>query len=151
VIGANRFAETFIQLAQAYASSWQPVIAVLDDDPKMRGRAVAGVQVLGAPHELEAIMSEFSIHGINTDRVVVSGESDFLNSAALHEIERICKQRQVELSFLPRMIGLTAWTGAVSEGAGTSGISDKEPSFASAPFFRLKRAIDIVGSLVLLI
>src|SRR4051794_28969414 len=48
IIGANRFASSFIQLLEVYAPQQQPVIAVLDDDPKMVGRAVAGVQVLGA-------------------------------------------------------------------------------------------------------
>ena len=69
VIGANRFAGSFIQLLKAYAPNQQPVIAVLDDDAAMIGRAISGVQVLGAPHELEAIVSEFAIHGIGTDRL----------------------------------------------------------------------------------
>ena len=32
----------------------------------MIGRAISGVQVLGAPHELDAIISEFAIHGVGT-------------------------------------------------------------------------------------
>jgi hypothetical protein len=45
----------------------------------MIGRAISGVQRLGAPHELEAIISEFAIHGISTDRIVIAGEVDFLS------------------------------------------------------------------------
>jgi len=45
----------------------------------MIGRAISGVQVLGAPHELDAIISEFAIHGVVTDRVVIAGEADFLS------------------------------------------------------------------------
>jgi hypothetical protein len=48
VIGANRFASGFIQLLNAYGPQRQPVIAVLDGDRGMVGRAVAGVQVFGA-------------------------------------------------------------------------------------------------------
>ena len=73
----------------------------------MVGRAISGVQVLGAPHELEAIISEFAVHGVGTDRIVIAGEVDFLSPAVLHEVERICQKRQIELTFLPRMIGLT--------------------------------------------
>ena len=49
LIGANRFAASFIQLLKAYAPEQQSVIAVLDQDAVMIGRAISGVQVLGAP------------------------------------------------------------------------------------------------------
>jgi FlaA1/EpsC-like NDP-sugar epimerase len=88
IIGANRFAAAFIQLLRAYAPLREPVIAVLDEDSGMVGRAVAGVQVIGRPHELDAIIGEFAVHGVDTDRVVVAGEVDFLSPAVLGEIER---------------------------------------------------------------
>ena len=64
LIGANRFAGSFIQLLRSYAPNQQPVIAVLDENAAMVGRAISGVQVLGAPHELEAIIGEFAVHGV---------------------------------------------------------------------------------------
>ena len=79
LIGANRFASSFIQLLKVYAPEQQPVIAVLDKDAAMIGRAISGVQVLGAPHELDAIISEFAVHGVGTDRIVIAGEADFLS------------------------------------------------------------------------
>src|SRR5260221_10939198 len=69
LIGANRFASSFIQLLNAYAPQQQRVIAVLDEDAAMIGRAISGVQILGAPHELEAIVGEFAIHGIGRNRI----------------------------------------------------------------------------------
>jgi lipopolysaccharide/colanic/teichoic acid biosynthesis glycosyltransferase len=122
---------------------------VLDEDAAMIGRAISGVQVLGAPHELEAIVGEFAIHGIGTDRIVIAGEADFLSAPGLHEVERICKKRQIELTFLPRMIGVSErkpTTVAVISKPVESG-----PAFALPPFFRLKRWIDIVGSLALIV
>jgi lipopolysaccharide/colanic/teichoic acid biosynthesis glycosyltransferase len=144
LIGANRFASSFIRLLKAYGH--EPVIAVLDQDAKMIGRAISGVQVLGAPHELDAIISEFAIHGIATDRVVIAGEADFLSPAVLQEITRISKRHQVDVSFLPRMIGVTEKKGtnvAISQAV--------QPSFALPSFFRLKRWIDVVGSLILIV
>jgi FlaA1/EpsC-like NDP-sugar epimerase len=83
VIGANRFAASFIQLLSAYNPQRQPVIAVLDSGMTMIGRAISGVQVLGAAHELDSVIAEFKIHGIATDRVVIAGETDFLSPAVL--------------------------------------------------------------------
>src|SRR5712691_10812139 len=109
LIGANPFASAFIQLLKAYAPQRQTVIAVLDKDATMVGRAISGVQVLGAPHELDTIVGEFAIHGVETDRVVVAGEVDTLSPTMLHEVERVCQRRKVNLCFLPRMIGITEW------------------------------------------
>ena len=147
VIGANRFASSFIQLLKAYTPQQQRVIAVLDDDAAMIGRAISGVQVLGAPHELEAIVSEFAIHGIGTDRIVIAGEVDFLSAPVLHEVERFCQKRQIELTFLPRMIGVSERRPSNV----TSKPVESGPSFALSPFFRLKRWIDVVGSLALIV
>jgi lipopolysaccharide/colanic/teichoic acid biosynthesis glycosyltransferase len=144
LIGANPFASSFIQLLRAYAPQRQPVIAVLDDNASMVGRALAGVQVLGAPHELDSVISEFTIHGIATDKVVIAGEVDSLSPAVLREVERICQKRQIELSFLPRMMGVTEWK--VPQPQVVANRVAEAPSY-----FRLKRGIDIVASLVMLI
>lgn len=149
LIGANRFGSSFIQLLQAYAPQLQPVIAVLDDDPKMIGRAVGGVQVIGAPHELDSIITEFAIHGITTDRVVVAGETDFLSPAVLGEIDRICQKRQIDLCFLPRMMGLTEWSAPDSVAApdiAPEGAPERLPFY-----FRVKRLIDVIASLILIV
>jgi lipopolysaccharide/colanic/teichoic acid biosynthesis glycosyltransferase len=150
LIGANRFASSFIQLLSVYAPQQQRVIAVLDEETGMIGRAISGVQVLGAPHELEAIVSEFAIHGIGTDRIVIAGEADFLSAPVLHEVERICKKRQIELTFLPRMLGLSE-RKPTTAAAVISNPVESGPAIALPAFFRVKRWIDIVGSLALLV
>jgi lipopolysaccharide/colanic/teichoic acid biosynthesis glycosyltransferase len=148
LIGANRFASSFIQLLGAYLPQQQPVIAVLDDDVAMIGRAIAGVPVIGGPHQLDAIISEYVIHGINTDRIVIAGEADFLRPAVLHEIEHFCKKRGIKLSFLPRMIGVTAGEQP-SNVAVTIEATPDQPSLAMPAYFRLKRWFDVVGSLLI--
>jgi lipopolysaccharide/colanic/teichoic acid biosynthesis glycosyltransferase len=150
LIGANRFASAFIQLLKAYAPQQQRVIAVLESDTAMIGRAISGVQVLGAPHELEAIVSEFAIHGISTDRIVIAGEVDFLSPPVLHDITRICQKRQIELTFLPRMIGVSERKPSAAAATIVKPVQSG-PSVALPAFFRLKRWIDIVGSLALLV
>src|SRR5215467_3897135 len=148
LIGANRFGSSFIQLLQAYAPQLQPVIAVLDDDPKMIGRAVGGVQILGAPHELDTIVTEFAIHGVTTDRIVVAGETDFLSPAVLGELERICQKRQIELCFLPRMMGLTEWSAP--DPVAASDVVPESAAYTLSFYFRVKRLIDVGASLMLL-
>jgi lipopolysaccharide/colanic/teichoic acid biosynthesis glycosyltransferase len=135
-------------LLKAYGSQRQPVIAVLDEDPAMIGRTIMGVRVLGAPQELEAIISEYAIHGVSTDRVVIAGETDLLRPVIMQEVENICKRRQIDLAFLPRLIGLTE--GRQTEAAGALELVGRSvPPVEASPYFRMKRWVDVVGSLIL--
>jgi lipopolysaccharide/colanic/teichoic acid biosynthesis glycosyltransferase len=148
VIGANRFASCFIRLLQAYGPQRQSVIAVLDDNRSMVGKALSGVRVLGAAHELDAVIGEFAVHGVNADRVVIAGEANFVSPKVLQEIERVCRKRHIPLAFLPRMIGLTEQTEAEAP------IAPVAAKFVLADipsFFRVKRLIDVVAAATLLI
>jgi lipopolysaccharide/colanic/teichoic acid biosynthesis glycosyltransferase len=146
VIGANRFAARFISMLSAYAPNRERVVAVLDERSGAIGRALSGVQVLGTPQELDTIVGEFAVHGVHIDRVILAGDSDLLSSAALHDVERVCKKRHLELSYLPRMLGLT------EEGSSRLEVvvaADSGPE--RHVFLRLKRFVDILGSLALMV
>lgn len=146
VIGANRLAASFISMLRAYAPNQEGVVAVLDEKSGAIGRSLGGVQVLGTPQELDVIVTEFSVHGIHVDRVILAGDTELLSSAALHDVERVCKKRQLELSYLPRMLGLTEQGPSSVEVVGKAGTGAERRIF-----LRLKRTIDILGSLALMI
>jgi lipopolysaccharide/colanic/teichoic acid biosynthesis glycosyltransferase len=149
LIGATPVASSFIRLLNACAPDRQHVIAVLDGDRNMIGRAISGVQVVGRPLDLEAIVKEYAIHGVTANRVVVAGEVDCLTPVVLREIEHICQRHRITLSFLPRMIGLTDQDKVT--GAALSGPELTKPSIALPPYQRLKRFIDVMGSVALLL
>lgn len=146
VIGANRLASSFISMMNAYAPNQQSVVAVLDDKSGAVGRAIGGVQVLGTSQELDAIVGEFAVHGVNIERVVLAGDEDLLSSAALHDLERVCKKRRLTLSFLPRMLGLSEPTDGES-----NVVAAEEAAPAPRAYLRLRRLIDIAGSLAMLL
>jgi lipopolysaccharide/colanic/teichoic acid biosynthesis glycosyltransferase len=146
VIGANRLAASFISMLRAYAPNQEGVVAVLEEKASSIGRSLGGVQVLGTPQELDVIVAEFSVHGIHVDRVVLAGDTDLLSSAALHDVERVCKKRQLQLSYLPRMLGLTEQGPSTAEVVGKADTGPERHLF-----LRLKRSIDIVGSLSLML
>jgi lipopolysaccharide/colanic/teichoic acid biosynthesis glycosyltransferase len=149
LIGANPVAGLFIRLLGAYAPRRQHVIALLDGDATMIGRAIAGVQVVGNPQDLEAIVKEYAIHGVAVGRVVIAGEVDLLTPIVLHEVERICLRHRINLSFLPRMVGLTDRDR--TEVAVAPERKAATPSIALPSYLRFRRPLDIVGSLVMLL
>jgi lipopolysaccharide/colanic/teichoic acid biosynthesis glycosyltransferase len=146
VVGANRMAASFISMLRAYAPNQEGVVAVLDEKSGTIGRSLGGVQVIGTPQELDVIVAEFAVHGVHVDRVILAGDTDLLSSAALHDVERVCNKRQLELSYLPRMLGLTE-QGAPSSKA----VAATDTGAGRRLFLKLKRLIDVLGSLALMI
>jgi lipopolysaccharide/colanic/teichoic acid biosynthesis glycosyltransferase len=122
------------------------VVALLDEKSAAIGRVLSGVKVLGAPQELDAIVGEFAVHGVHVDRVVLAGDADLLSSAALHDVERVCKKRHLQLSYLPRMLGLTEQAPSSFEVVAATDIGPERHFF-----LRVKRLIDVMGSLALLV
>lgn len=145
VIGANRLAGSFISMLRAYAPRQEGVVAVLEEKSSAIGRTLSGVKVLGTPQELDAIVAEFAVHGVQIDRVIFAGDSDLLSSASLHDVERVCKKRQIQLSYLPRMLGLT------EPGPATLQVLSTADPREGRHFLKFKRSIDILGSLALMI
>ena len=128
VIGANRLAASFISMLRAYAPNQEGVVAVLEEKSGAIGRSLGGVQVLGTPQELDVIVAEFAVHGVQVDRVILAGDTDLLSSAALHDVERVCNKRQLELSYLPRMLGLTEQGASSSKAVAATDIGRGAPS-----------------------
>ena len=150
MIGSNRLSSLYMKLLEACCSRQRRIIAVLESDPKLIGRAISGVRIVGAPEELQSVIHEFTVHGIHTDRVIVGGEPDLLSENALGEIQRVCDELEIPLDFVPQLIGLSALQAAKSQGA----VEMREisaPDFSLPTYFRFKRLFDVVAALVLIV
>ena len=71
MIGSSRLTSLYIKLLQAHAAAQRHVVAVLDNNPKLFGRTMCGVPVVGSADQLDAVIEEFAVHGVHTDRVIV--------------------------------------------------------------------------------
>ena len=72
VIGANRFAWSYLRMLDTLQVEHSDIAAILDDDPKMLGRSLFGYSIVAAPSELERVLREYRIHGVNIDRILVA-------------------------------------------------------------------------------
>src|SRR5690349_21668530 len=70
MIGSSRLTSLYIKLLQAHAPAQHHVVGVLDDNQKLFGRTMCGVPVIGGSAQLDAVIEEFAVHGIRTDRVI---------------------------------------------------------------------------------
>jgi len=152
MIGSNRVTSLYMQLIEAYSLGNCRVIAVLDDRPKLHGRKIGGVRILGLPQHLESIIHEFEVHGVRTHRVIIGSETDALSDEALNEMHRVCERHKINLEFVPQLLGMSTLQSARTDGLSvpTEGLIE-QPSFSPPAYFRLKRFIDFVAALVLII
>jgi lipopolysaccharide/colanic/teichoic acid biosynthesis glycosyltransferase len=154
MIGVSRLTALYMKFLDAIAPGAHEIIAVLDDAADAWGRSVNGVPVMGPPSELESIIEEFAVHGIQVDRVVAGASPTDMPERVLTEIRHICTRHNIELGFVPELFGLTkmpepeALTNAQGEFE-TSLVA--EPPLTLPSYFKAKRYLDITAALFLLI
>lgn len=62
VLGAGEAAATIIRQMRTHRQSGLVPVAVLDDDPRLKGQSLAGVPVVGAMSDLAAVSARFGAH-----------------------------------------------------------------------------------------
>ena len=149
MVGSNRLSALYIKLLEAYSRNRGRVIAVVDDRPEMVGRTISGVKILGATDHLLPIIDEFAMHGIRTDRIIFGGDSDLVPQETLAQINQICAQRKIKLDFIPRIIGLNDLVSSCE--VPINQLERTMPEVTIPTYFQVKRAIDFLGALVLLL
>ncbi len=143
VCGANRLSWFYIRMLDSPSIGRDRVLAVVDDDPKLRRRWFCGRPILGGVENLPAILEEYKTHGVQIDHVMVG--FDRLDGLA-RRVGDLCREGGVGCAFLPERLRL-----------------DVEPHaprpFAVPPvaalargrglYWRLKRMADVVVAILL--
>jgi lipopolysaccharide/colanic/teichoic acid biosynthesis glycosyltransferase len=148
IIGTNRLSSLYIKFLNAYAPKQRRIIAVLDYKQHLVGRAMCGVPVVASPQQLDHVVEEFEVHGLRTDRVIIAGDENYLNEKMLNHVRCICAQRDIEIDFLPDLVGLNE-RRATLRVVPTRPVSQmQEQTTPLGPYFQLKRVIDFVVALL---
>jgi lipopolysaccharide/colanic/teichoic acid biosynthesis glycosyltransferase len=150
VIGSNKLSALYIDFLRAYAPNWNRVIGVLDERAEMIGRSIAGVRVLGHTIDLLPIVNEFKEHGIHTDRIIVGGDRDFFTKEAVAEITRVCNEHEIELDYVPELVGLNTLRATIPQNQAEREESNRI-AFSPSSYFRVKHYVDFCLSLLLIV
>lgn len=151
MIGSSRLTSLYIKLLQAHAPAQRQVIAVLDDNPKLFGRTMCGVPVVGSATQLDAVIEEFAVHGIRTDRVIIGGDESLLSAGALGEVRNSCGQRDIVVDFVPNLIGLPPLPAPRTVAPLILHDAAAPPAHELLTYFRYKRAIDFTSALLAIV
>ncbi len=148
IIGATRLSDRYIELLHICYPDRRKVVAVLDDDPAMHGRAIAGVLVMGPPRDLESLIEEFVVHGTQIGRVSIGGEPNILARDATNEITRVCTQRSIVLDSVPQLLGFS--TPPAAPKISPYFRNERALGFSPPQYFQTKRYIDFCAAVILL-
>jgi lipopolysaccharide/colanic/teichoic acid biosynthesis glycosyltransferase len=144
MIGANHLSALYIKLVRSYSPTRHRVVAVLDDEISLFGRRVAGVPVVSTIAHIERTIEEFEIHGVCIDRIIVGGDNALLSAESLAEVEHVCRQRDIELQFVPHLLGLDAFKARTNAAAAI--LRSVSPFVELPSYHRVKRFVDFFVS-----
>jgi lipopolysaccharide/colanic/teichoic acid biosynthesis glycosyltransferase len=153
MIGVSRLTSLYMKFLDAIAPGAHQIIAVLDDAADSWGRSVDGIRVMGPPSELESIIEEFAVHGVQVDRVIAGLPPSDMPDEVLEEVRHICARHNIELGFVTELFGLTPApepeAHSTTEAAFEASLVT-EPPLALPAYFEVKRYLDFVAALALL-
>jgi lipopolysaccharide/colanic/teichoic acid biosynthesis glycosyltransferase len=143
LIGANRFAWSYLRMLDTLQIEQTYIAAILDDNGKMLGRSLFGYPIIAPPSDLERVVEEYRVHGVNIDRVLVASNRPAKPSKVFAEVEEYCQKSGITLEFLADILGIKP---------DDSSARDPVVEASDVPgraFFMLKRAFDFSISLAI--
>jgi lipopolysaccharide/colanic/teichoic acid biosynthesis glycosyltransferase len=142
VIGANRLAWFYIRLLDAFPSSRQKVVAVLDPNPRLRGRSLYGHKVIGSPADLGKILDEYAVHGLAIDKIMLA-DSAHNDQALSQSVWSACADRGINLEYLADRLGLLERPAPRRTDEAACSPSPEAAGIRARPYWKLKRLMDV--------
>jgi len=148
LIGVDRFAAIAIKLIDTQTPRTTHVVAALDSRPSHVGRTISGVKIVGLVEDLDVVIDEYFVHGVDIDEVWLSDEAAPAASGPLLHLTELCAARGLRLVRIAEALNLTP---ATVDNRATTAQREAAQALQASNYFRLKRVIDIVVVSVLLI
>ena len=156
VIGLNKLAELYLQCLAEFDTGRVRIAGLLGEGSRV-GLSVHSHPVLGTHEEIASTLRRLELHGVFVDRILVAAPRDNLSVPAQDALSQIQETTTICIEYLAERMGLQSppARSAVAKPASAETVSSAlaaiNQAFDQVPYHRLKRAIDLVGSAVLLV
>lgn len=147
IVGADRFASLTIRLLDHQRPRSFQVIAAVDTRPNFVGRSICGVKIVGLVQELEGILDEYAVHGVDIDEIWLSDEASGVPDDLIEKAAEDCDRRGKKFVRISEALNLSRSQGVRSQLSN----GDAPPSIEVGDYFKFKRAIDIFVAIILLV
>jgi lipopolysaccharide/colanic/teichoic acid biosynthesis glycosyltransferase len=155
VIGLNNLTELYLQCLAEFDSGRFRIAGLLGDESQI-GRSVHSHHVLGTPEQLAGTLRRLEIHGVFIDRIVVALPRHRLSLEVQKALSHIQDTTSICLEYLAERMGIEsppvdyAAKPASRDIVGSTAAA-VDLVLERASYQRIKRAIDVISSAVLLI
>src|SRR5262249_35159674 len=144
--------ELFLRSVEEYAGDRVKVFGILGRSDRHRDRLLAGCSILGKPEELEKVLAELEVHGVQIDRIVITTTFDQLTQAAQATLLHVEKASNIVLDFFAERVVCSGKSPAdrnsdelpSGNGQATDALFFVEP--VPETYLRLKRALDAIAA-----
>lgn len=106
IVGASELALLYIQMIEQFSSGTRQIVALLDDSMSMQGRYIHGYPVAGRIREVEQVIDEYNLHGVQVHKIVLMSDPRELSAKDAALVSRVAASKQVSVESLPVTLGL---------------------------------------------
>ncbi|MBV8566815.1 MAG: sugar transferase [Methylobacteriaceae bacterium] len=144
LVGVNRLTWLYIQMLDQFGFSRHSVVGILGEG-RLVGRQVCGRPVIGEPSMITNIIREYSLHGIDIAKIIVTDQTSPPHSEAWQSLVSACDAEGVTAEYLPEHLGLLGQTA--DKRLLVESTKVWHASLAEPPryrYWRAKRALDLL-------
>lgn len=161
VVGLDSIAELFVQSVAEHGAGRIQIAGLIGRKERQTGQLFRTHKVLGVPEELESVLNDLEVHGVNIERIVVTVAYDQLSDAARQALHRVERGSQIRVDYFAERIGFAARPASMPIQRDVA--VDWEPRMSAAseqrihaalrrPYWRVKRIVDVtVAGLALIV
>jgi lipopolysaccharide/colanic/teichoic acid biosynthesis glycosyltransferase len=146
VVGVDRLASAAIKLTDYLLPRKTQIVAALDGRPRLVGRKIAGVSIVGDPRDIGSIIDEYAVHGVYVDQVWLAEDRTLLAPELLAAFRAQCAARGVAIIGISEALNFIASPPTASV-AGAA--IDAAGQFEPPDYFESKRLIDLCAASLL--
>jgi lipopolysaccharide/colanic/teichoic acid biosynthesis glycosyltransferase len=155
VIGLNKLAEFYLQCIAEFHSSHVRVAGVLGEGGRI-GHSVHSHPVLGEPEQVVSTLQRLETHGVFVDCILITMPRNNLSLALQDALSQIQATTTIRLEYLTERMGIHSPPAPIIVAKSAPHESVRSTTAAVqalmlVPYRRVKRAIDLAASAVLVI
>jgi lipopolysaccharide/colanic/teichoic acid biosynthesis glycosyltransferase len=148
IIGMSRLAWFYTKLVEDFCADDSQVVALLDERPKFQHRSVNGHLIAGSPLHIFKIFDEYALHGVEINKIAIAIPVAEISGDAWIEINRLAKERSIELDILPERLFLST---PARRSPPQAQVRQELTEYTGRPIWKLKRLLDVLLSAFVMI
>ncbi len=145
LVNANDCAISYLKMLDAFNVDRTDIVAVLDRNPNLFGRAILGHPIIGPPSAVGRVVAEYQVHGVDIGQALICENRPNVNDSVWREVEECCALAKVKVMYLSDVLGFELGETIEKE------YDSEDPQVGSKGYLFVKRAFDISTSIAMAI